>query len=154
MCRQTRLTCYNCCIQRLIYNYIDISRQVNYFFLNPNFQVVNDYFAKSAFGDIAAASRWVFGPALFVGWTAMVLSVIGGLVMGCGSFSESNPVSRYQRNSVRQVGRLGRSITQSFRRGRDSVPLRKKREYDDDQYVQAKICLWALYFLLRVEDLS
>lgn len=98
-------------------------------------QVVTEYFTASKFYNIAPTSRWVFGPALFVGWAAMVLSIAGGLLMGCGSFSESSPVSRYQHSSVKQVGRLGRSITQSFRRGRDSVPLQKKREYNSEEYV-------------------
>lgn len=104
---------------------------IKYIFLNFFPQVVNDYFALGALGVNAISSRWIFGPALFVGWAAMVLSIIGGIVMGCGSFSENSAAYRYQHNSVRQVGRLGRNFTQSFRRGRDSSPLTKKRAYDE-----------------------
>ncbi|XP_039253784.1 claudin-7-like [Styela clava] len=93
-------------------------------------QILNEYmrFSNIASADIVG-QRFVFGAALFIGWTGMAVTLLGGLIIMCGSCGESSPVTRYQRQSVRRVASLGRSVSMSFRRGRP------ERKQDPGEYV-------------------
>jgi len=56
---------------------------------------------------------WVFGTSIFLGWAALILGFVGGLVMWCGSYvDEDDDQDDYM---SRRVGRGVRRMRESFR---------------------------------------
>jgi len=56
---------------------------------------------------------WVFGTSIFLGWAALILGFVGGLVMWCGSYvDDDDDTDDYM---SRRVGRGVRRMRESFR---------------------------------------
>lgn len=94
------------------------------------FQILTEYNRISAFGVAdTVGQRFVYGSALFVGWIGMAVTLLGGLVIICGSCGESHPITEYQRAGARRAASIGRSVSMSFRRGRPT------KQQDHGEYV-------------------
>lgn len=82
-------------------------------------EILNEYNRVSQFGVAdTIGQRFVYGSALFIGWIGMAVTLLGGLVIVCGSCGESHPITEYQRAGARRVASIGRNVSMSFRRGR------------------------------------
>lgn len=93
-------------------------------------QVVQDYQILNFGGQSAneTGQRYVFGASLFLGWGAMALGMLGGLVMMCGSFYVESEDDDYWRNN--KVGRGVRRMRESFRESFRPVRTNKDRNVD------------------------
>jgi len=72
---------------------------------------------------------WVFGNSIFLGWAAMIIGVIGGLLMLCGSFHNEDDNDDYMnRTRVGGVRRMRESFRESYRALRPR-PAQKEADY-------------------------
>jgi len=101
------------------------AHQIATAFRISNFQIA----AQSGSGN--RPNVWVFGTSIFLGWAGMILGVIGGLVMLCGSFHNEEEVDDYMARS--RVGRGVRRMRESFRESYRA--LRPRPAQKDVDYV-------------------
>lgn len=87
--------------------------------------------SQQASGGIgqSANQRWVFGTSIFLGWAALILGLLGGLVMLCGSFYTEDEDDYLARTRVgRGVRRMRESFRESYRALRPR-PAQKDVDY-------------------------
>jgi len=89
-------------------------------------QVVQDY--QTIIFQDDTGQRYVFGSSLFLGWGAMALGMLGGLVMMCGSFYVESEDGDYWKEN--RVGRGVRRMRESFRESFRPVSTNNKRNVD------------------------